>query len=221
MSHDFSSASPIEASSDRTAACRRESGAALPTWLRRGGLLLAVIIGLLVLMTGRAQANLQTDQTAKTVALTTQSMTSRQIDSSQIKASVLLSSASSGEEWDDRFGPPPAGLGANNQVIALLTHPDGSIYATGTFTQVGSVAANGIARWNPTTETWSALGSGLTIADGSSEPRGNYMDVDAAGNLYVVGSFVEAGGLTVNNVAMWNPNTQQWSSLGTGLNQHS
>ncbi|MFZ4850490.1 MAG: hypothetical protein ACOYL7_15285, partial [Caldilinea sp.] len=124
--------------------------------------------------------------------------------------------AQANSQWDNRFGPPPAGLGANGLVYALLTHPDGSIYAAGQFTQVGSVAANNIARWDPATGTWSALGSGLTIAAGTGTPEVVAMDVDAAGKIYVAGRFDEAGGNFVRNVAMWDPATQQWSSLGTG-----
>lgn len=190
-------------------------------WRIAGAVSLALLLWVLLLVgvPSRAQANRPyVFAAAETTSLTTRLRTSLQAEPLPVNPSDLLFSASSGGGWDARFGPPPAGLGANGNVSVLLTHPDGSIYATGEFTQVGSVAANGIAMWNPTTETWSALGSGLTIPSGSGTPSGVAMDVDANGNVYVAGRFDEAGGILVNNVAMWNPTTQQWSSLGTGVN---
>ena len=139
-------------------------------WRIAGAVSLALLLWVLLLVgvPSRAQANRPyVFAAAETTSLTTRLRTSLQAEPLPVNPSDLLFSASSGGEWDARCGPPPAGLGANGNVNDLLTHPYGSIYATGAFTQVGSVAANGIAMWNPTTETWSALGSGLTIPSGA------------------------------------------------------
>ena len=42
------------------------------------------------------------------------------------------------------------------------------------------------------------------------------MTTDRAGNVYVGGSFTQAGGIPAQNIARWNGSG--WSSLGAGLN---
>ena len=73
------------------------------------------------------------------------------------------------------------------------------------------MSANRVARWNPDTETWEALGDGL---NSSVEALATTAD----GSLYAGGSFTTAGGESANNVARWNPGNQTWEALGDGLN---
>jgi hypothetical protein len=56
----------------------------------------------------------------------------------------------------------------NGQVNALLAMPDGSVYATGTFTTYGGAPMLRLARWNGV--TWDSVGGGLTV-DGVSLAR--------------------------------------------------
>jgi hypothetical protein len=103
--------------------------------------------------------------------------------------------------WDPRFNT----LGANGAIRAMLW--DGSnLYIGGSFTQVGGVAANRIARWDGS--SWSALGAGV----------GNTVQALAwdGTNLYAGGLFTTAGGSPANRVAMWDGTA--WSALGTGVN---
>ena len=100
-------------------------------------------------------------------------------------------------------------------VYALCSDNQNNIYIGGEFTFAGGISANRIAKWNGS--SWSALGSGI----GS----GLYTDivfstiVDNSNNLlYVAGSFNTAGGITANNIAVWNLNSSTWSSIGTGSN---
>jgi len=80
------------------------------------------------------------------------------------------------------------------------------IYVGGDFTSIGNIAANKIAKWDTTTETWFALGDGvdstvLSIASSGSD-------------IYVGGDFTVTG----NRIAKWDTITSTWSALGGGLN---
>ena len=86
-------------------------------------------------------------------------------------------------------------------VKALATFDDGAgpaLYAGGSFTQVGSVPAGGLARWNGT--SWSTPASAgpfgvsalLTYDDGTGTA------------LYVGGGFNQIGGIAANAIARWN-----------------
>ena len=96
-------------------------------------------------------------------------------------------------------------------IISVAIDSNNNIYIGGSFTTAGGVSANHIAKWNPNTSTWSALGSGtngtiIAIA------------IDSFDNVYVGGSFSSAGGVAANYIAKWNPNTSIWSPLGIGTN---
>jgi hypothetical protein len=102
--------------------------------------------------------------------------------------------------WDTRFH----WRGMNDRVQALAW--DGTnLYAAGSFTRAGGVAASRIAKWDGT--AWSALGTGI------------YGSVSAlawdGANLYAGGDFTWAGGEAANYVAKWDGTA--WSPLGTGL----
>ena len=86
---------------------------------------------------------------------------------------------------------------------------DGNIYAGGTFSYIGGVAASGVAEWNGS--NWLALGSGV------GDPVFPYVDAFAldGSNVYVGGPFTTAGGASANRIAMWDG--AQWHALGGGL----
>ncbi|GAA4348683.1 hypothetical protein GCM10023185_04820 [Hymenobacter saemangeumensis] len=106
------------------------------------------------------------------------------------------------------------GTGAQNGVDgfvhALAVAPNGDLYVGGLFTRAGGLVANSIARWNGT--AWSTLGTGPQ--NGVSSNSYVYaLAVAANGDLYVGGSFAQAGGLAANALAKWNGTT--WSRVGT------
>ncbi len=112
-------------------------------------------------------------------------------------------------------------FGANaGSIFALLVHDDGSgggpaLYAGGSFTSIGGVAANRIAKWDGT--SWSPLGSGM-----SSTVHTLVVHDDGSGAgpaLYAGGQFVIAGGVTVGKVARWDGTA--WSALGGGITTSS
>ena len=131
---------------------------------------------------------------------------------------VVLEQASSCQpSWLPTFGQLP---GATGSVKALTVFDDGSgpaLYAGGTFTYAGSVAANWIAKWNGS--SWSALGSGVALLDGwcCGEVLALTVFDDGSGPaLYAGGSFWTAGGATADNIAKWDGTS--WSALGSGMN---
>ncbi|HTF90761.1 MAG TPA: hypothetical protein VK843_20240 [Planctomycetota bacterium] len=93
--------------------------------------------------------------------------------------------------WDrDGAGPQPAML-----------------VAGGAFTTAGGVPASKIAMWNPTTATWSPLGSGMNDYVLSLAVMPN-------GDLIAGGGFSTAGGVPAKGIARWNGSA--WSALGSG-----
>jgi N-acetylneuraminic acid mutarotase len=85
----------------------------------------------------------------------------------------------------------------------------------GSFTSAGGVSANGVARFNTQTNTWSSLGTGSS--NGVSGVYPYVFALAVVGNEVVVGGyFTSAGGVSANDVARFNTQTNTWSSLGTG-----
>lgn len=91
--------------------------------------------------------------------------------------------------------------------------PSNSLYAGGTFTNAGGVSALNIAEWNGT--SWSALGSGVGVDYPADNDSVNTLAF-SGGNLFAGGSFTNAGGIVVSNIAEWNGSA--WSALGSGMN---
>ncbi len=101
--------------------------------------------------------------------------------------------------------------GVNNQVSAMAVDGQGNLYVGGGFSSAGGVSANRVARYNPTTNSWSALGTG------AGGVNGNVSALAVLGSdLYVGGNFTQAGGVNANSVARYNPTMNSWSALGTG-----
>ncbi len=102
-----------------------------------------------------------------------------------------------------------AGIDGPYPEVAALATLDGKLYVGGSFTTAGGLSADNIARWDPATATWSALGTGV-------DSRVNALTV-LDGKLYAGGFFATAGGATAAGIACWDPTTQTWSAVGTGL----
>lgn len=106
------------------------------------------------------------------------------------------------ENWDNTFGVP----GATPGTCVALTWAHRTLYAGGSFTQIGGTNANYIASWDGT--NWSPLGVGVD---------GGYVGTIAAAgsDIYAGGFFTNAGGIPATNIAKWDGTN--WSALGTGL----
>ncbi|MBL8875863.1 MAG: hypothetical protein JNM86_08725 [Phycisphaerae bacterium] len=112
--------------------------------------------------------------------------------------------------WDGEWHPFGSGPSTNplafgTQTISALCIYQGELVAAGSFSEIGGVAAIGIARWNGS--IWTPLGQGI---DGTINTLCVIDDT-----LYVGGSFAHAGGIPAVNVAAWNGNA--WSAPGGGL----
>jgi len=75
------------------------------------------------------------------------------------------------------------------------------IVAVGSFTNIGGVAANSVARWTPVFQGsgWEAMGSGFT---GTNVFVGGMTTYN--GQLHVSGTFQNADGVPAQNMAVWN-----------------
>lgn len=99
---------------------------------------------------------------------------------------------------------------------AIAIDASGVVYVGGYFTSAGGISANSIAKWDPSTSTWSSLGSGLQYS--ASLGYCYALQLDGDGNLYVGGWFNTAGGLSAYSIAVWNIASSSWSNpFGTGI----
>ena len=109
-------------------------------------------------------------------------------------------------KWDGRIWRPlDSGLGG--QCNALVFDSNRNLYAGGAFTTAGGNTVNYIAKWNGS--SWSSVG---TASNTGLSGICYTLKVDSSNNLYVGGSFLRAGTVTVNNIAKWNGSV--WSALG-------
>ncbi len=81
------------------------------------------------------------------------------------------------------------------------------------FSSAGGQVANLIAQWNGT--SWQGLGTGIVSAN-PAYYQAPYVSslMLYNGNLIAAGNFQIAGGITSNNIALWNGST--WKSMGGG-----
>ncbi|MBX3725117.1 MAG: hypothetical protein KF823_04290 [Xanthomonadales bacterium] len=106
------------------------------------------------------------------------------------------------------------GEGFNGAVRDLAVH-QGTVYAAGSFSASGSTQARGIAVW--TGSAWAELGGGLTSptfdGTGTLSSTGHVLRSGIDG-LWVGGSFVDAGAVRANRLALWTGSG--WQAVGQG-----
>lgn len=132
------------------------------------------------------------------------------------------------------FGWAPLGTGTNNTVFSLAVY-NNTLMTGGEFTTAGGVNASHIAVWNGS--AWSTLGTGIgktnpvmahtgptgepiageTVTTASKIWNGTSVEALAVygNNLIAAGSFMDAGGVSVQNIAAWNGSS--WATLGSGI----
>ena len=67
-----------------------------------------------------------------------------------------------------------------------------------------------VARWDGTTSSWQALGSGLNGAVRA-------LAVGPDGSVYAGGDFTTAGSVAANHIARWDGTSSSWQALGNGV----
>lgn len=112
----------------------------------------------------------------------------------------------------DTFSSVKSNTAFNGIVHVIKVGPDGSVYFGGAFSNVDGIAnADGIVKYNPVANTFSALGTGIS--------GGAVFDIsfDSSGNLYAAGSFSTMGGVVnTARIAKWDGTV--WTPLSTGAN---
>ncbi len=125
-----------------------------------------------------------------------------------IKCSKSNSSKASGDQhWDTRFDSTNS---PNGPVLAIATI-DTFVYIGGSFTKIGSLVVNGIARWDG--HNWMALGDGV---DPAYSIFGVYSIAVLGNDVYIGGLFNNAGGIFTGGKAKWDGTN--WSPMGAGSN---
>jgi hypothetical protein len=119
-----------------------------------------------------------------------------------LDAATLAARAQANDRWQPRFDS----LDAPNGPVTTLALEGDDLYVGGRFTQVGTLAARNIARYNIPTRTWFAMGSGVdsTVYAITILPNGT---------LYAGGEFIHAGGLLSGHIAKWDG--VAWSGLSS------
>jgi hypothetical protein len=98
------------------------------------------------------------------------------------------------------------GLGVDDNAVLSLGVYNSQLYAGGSFSAIGGITVNNIARWNGS--NWN------TVSTGTSGPVKSFTIYSS--NLIVGGTFLNAGTTNnVNNIASWNGTT--FSALSNGI----
>ena len=106
------------------------------------------------------------------------------------------------------LGSLTLGGGVSSFVNAIAVSGS-DIYVGGSFTTADGNSANRIARWNTTTNTWSALSGGVDLTVRTITVSGS--------DIYVGGDFSLANGNPANRIARWSTTSSSWSALGSGV----
>ena len=113
-------------------------------------------------------------------------------------------------EWYEIDDGISAGV---NGFVYAITIDGPNVYVGGQFTRAGGTDAQNIAVWNRNTETWSALGKGMSNVGSQASFISDIAFQN--GRLYAAGKFTNAGDVEANNIACWN--NGKWEALGEGV----
>lgn len=117
-------------------------------------------------------------------------------------------------KWDSTLQTWSAlGDGIQGQVYDITIIGE-DVFVGGNFSAAGGIAVNHLAKWDGA--QWSDVGGGVSDSAAAC-PQCVHVNVLAAnGNdLYVGGTFEQAGNVAASNIAVWNGSA--WSALGDGL----
>lgn len=104
--------------------------------------------------------------------------------------------------WQD-IGP----LDQVGSVSAIVTLPGGDLICAGRFTSIAGIPVSNIARWNPSSGVWSAMGSPGLATIGTLAIASN-------------GEVIAGGGTSLgspdNGIVRWNATTSVWAPIASG-----
>lgn len=112
-------------------------------------------------------------------------------------------------KWDGTTFTRLSANQPNSSVFALEFGPDGMLYVGGDFQLIGAAAHNRIAKYDPATGTYTAMGTGIA---GGATPTVYAIRVGTNGQVYVGGDFTSAGGVNCYRIARWDG--LQWRTVG-------
>lgn len=119
--------------------------------------------------------------------------------------------------WQNGAWSPVVSNGRNGLDSYAALHgmvaSQGQLYVVGDFDTVGDVSVNNVTRWDPGTQTWNALGEG--VSSGTCCGYVQAVAVAPGGDVYVGGYFEYAGSVAANNIAHWDGT--RWHALGEGI----
>jgi trimeric autotransporter adhesin len=92
--------------------------------------------------------------------------------------------------------------GASTPSISAIALLGNYVYAAGSFTNAGGVAATGLAKWDGT--NWFGLGSGLYLTVGSGGAGSGHSLATWGNDIYVGGTFNFAGDKPSSFIGRWN-----------------
>ena len=101
-----------------------------------------------------------------------------------------------GTSWE----PLGAGIGEGYEEVLALQASDVGLFAGGRFSTAGGAPAANVARW--TGAAWETLGDGITPGHTTNATVRDFAIHD--GHLYMVGTFLYAGGKLSANIARWS-----------------
>ena len=103
---------------------------------------------------------------------------------------------------------------SGGSVFAIAQGLDGIYYVGGSFTSAGGVAnTKFIAKYDPVTEDWFAMGSGA----GGTGDEVNDIQIAPNGDVWIIGSFTNMGGVSgADDVARWDVVAGTWNTVGSG-----
>lgn len=126
--------------------------------------------------------------------------------------SCTFAFAQGDENWDDQFGIP----GTDGTVWAIAIDGD-DIYVGGTFTKVGTIEANNLAKWNYATKTWTEFGDVQGTPIAHPIPYGIVNTIKVHGDeVFIGGNFFSVDGVFASHLAKWDKSTGTWSEIGGG-----
>jgi hypothetical protein len=113
-----------------------------------------------------------------------------------------------GSRWSS-LGSGIAGPPQRSTTVNAIAIDDDGVHVGGVFSTAGGVPAANVARWNPATSQWSALGAG--VRGGSPYATVNALAIHA-GRLVAAGRFDSAGAVGATSVAAWDGSA--WQAMG-------